>query len=167
MNEEIIDQIAQNNKDAPEVIEEKKMVTWLVFSVAEKKYAIKSGDVLEIIRDVAVYKLPFMPDYVEGVINRRGDPFAVINPRSLIGDTDTTPPAAPLFLIFKRDDDQLSIHISDILFFAEMEEGSLNQIPEKNEEDFFLGTIAYKDEEIPVINPNAFEILIRKDLGSA
>ena len=122
MNEDIVEQIAQSSKDTPEVIEEKKMVTWLVFSVAEKKYAIKSSDVLEIIRDVSVYKLPFMPDYIEGVLNRRGDPFTVINPRHLIGDTDKTPPASPLFLIFKRDDDQLSIHISDILFFAEMED---------------------------------------------
>ncbi|MBQ4378613.1 MAG: chemotaxis protein CheW [Treponema sp.] len=167
MNEEIIDQIAQESGEKQEVIEEKKMVTWLIFSVSGKKYAVKSGDVLEIIRDVAVYKLPFMPSYIEGVLNRRGDPFTVINPRSLIGDTDSTPPESPLFLIFKRDDDQLSIHISDILFFAEIEEDGLNQIPDKNEEGFFLGTIAYKDEEIPVLNPNAFEILIRKDLGSA
>ena len=167
MNEEIIDQIARETKDTNEVIEEKKMVTWLIFSVERKKYAVKSGDVLEIIRDVAVYRLPFMPDYIEGVLNRRGDPYTVINPRSLIGDSDTTPPDTPLFLIFKRDDDQLSIHISDILFFAEMEEDALNQIPEKNEEGFFLGTIACNSEEIPVLNPNAFEILIRKDLGSA
>jgi len=167
MNEEIIDQIARETKDKTEVVEEKKMVTWLIFSVEGKKYAVKSGDVLEIIRDVAVYRLPFMPDYIEGVLNRRGDPYTVINPRSLIGDTDTTPPEPPLFLIFKRDDDQLSIHISDILFFAEMEEDALNQIPEKNEEGFFLGTIAYNGEEIPVLNPNAFEILIRKELGSA
>ena len=167
MNEEIIDKIASKDGEKTEAIEEKKMVTWLVFSVAEKKYAVKSSEVLEIIRDVSVYKLPFMPDYIEGVLNRRGDPFTVINPRSLIGDTETTPPDVLLFLIFKRSDDQLSIHISDILFFAEIEEDGLNQIPEKNEEGFFLGTIAYKDEEIPVINPNAFEILIRKDLGSA
>jgi len=166
MNEEIIEQIAREKKDSPEVIVEKKMVTWLIFSIGEKKYAVKSGDVLEIIRDLSVYKLPFMPSYIEGVLNRRGDPFTVINPRPLIGDKDLTPPSVPLFLIFKRNDDQLSIHISDILFFAEMEEDALNQIPEKNEEGFYLGTITTNGEEIPVLNPNAFELLIRKDLGS-
>ena len=166
MNEEIIEQIAREKKDSPEVIVEKKMVTWLIFSIGEKKYAVKSGDVLEIIRDLSVYKLPFMPSYIEGVLNRRGDPFTVINPRPLIGDKDLTPPSVLLFLIFKRNDDQLSIHISDILFFAEMEEDALNQIPEKNEEGFYLGTINTNGEEIPVLNPNAFELLIRKDLGS-
>lgn len=166
MNEEIIERIAQGDKTEKEVIEEKRMVTWLVFSIAKKKYAVRSGDVLEIIRDVSVYKLPFMPDYIEGVLNRRGDPYTVINPRVLINDISTTPPEEPLFLILKRDDDQLSIHISDILLFAELEEGALNQIPDKNEEGFFLGTISYGGDEIPVLNPNAFELLIRKDLGS-
>ncbi|MBO7485163.1 MAG: chemotaxis protein CheW [Spirochaetaceae bacterium] len=167
MNEEIIDQIEANNKETVENIEEKHMTTWLVFLIANKKYAVRSSDVLEIIRDVSVYKLPFMPSYIEGVLNRRGDPFTVVNPRSLIGDTETTPPTEPLFMILKQVDDQLSLHISDILFFTEMEEGDLNLIPGGNEEGFFLGTLAYGNEEIPALNPVAFETLIRKDLGSA
>lgn len=167
MNEEIIDQIEHENVAEAEVVEEKKMTTWLFFSIAKKKYAVRSSDVLEIIRDVSVYKLPFMPAYIEGVLNRRGDPFTVINPRSFIGDTETTPPEEPLFLILKRNDDQLSIHISDILFFTDMEDGDLNLIPGNNEEGYFLGTLGYNGEEIPALNPNAFELLIRKDLGSA
>ena len=167
MNEEIIDEIEANSEVTQEVVEEKRMTTWLIFSIANKKYAVRSGDVLEIIRDVAVYKLPFMPSYIEGVLNRRGDPFTVINPRSLIGDSETTPPQEPLFMIFKRDDDQLSLHISDILFFTEIEDGDLNLIPGANEEGFFLGTLGYSGEEIPALNPNAFELLIRKDRGSA
>ena len=167
MNEEIIEQIAQETNGAEEIVEEKVMITWLFFSIAGKKYAVKSGDVLEIIRDLAVYKLPFMPKYIEGVLNRRGDPYTVINPRVLISENGTTPPEEPLFLILKRDDDQLSLHISDILFFAELAEDELKLIPGNDEEGFFLGTLGYGGEEIPVLNTNAFELLIRKDLGSA
>ncbi|MBR1722819.1 MAG: chemotaxis protein CheW [Treponema sp.] len=167
MNEEIVEQLEQGKETETEVIEEKNMVTWLIFSIVGKKYAVRSSDVLEIIRDVAVYKLPFMPSYIEGVLNRRGDPFTVINPRVLISDDDTTPPEEPLFLIFKRDDDQISLHISDILFFTEMEDGDMNLIPGNNEEGYFLGTLGYSGEEIPALNPNAFELLIRKDLGNA
>jgi purine-binding chemotaxis protein CheW len=170
MNEDIVEQIGAESEDKEkdeDIVEEKKMTTWLIFSMVKKKYAIRSADVLEIIRDVSVYKLPFMPSYIEGVLNRRGDPFTVINPRALIGDTDTDAPAEPLFLILKRDDDQLALHISDILFFTEMEEGDLNLIPGSNEEGFFLGTLGYGGEEIPALNPNSFELLIRKDLGSA
>ena len=167
MNEEIVEQIVQKTEEKTEIIEEKNMITWLIFSIGKKKYAVRSGDVMEIIRDVSVYKLPFMPSYIEGVLNRRGDPFTVINPLALFGEDDTTPPKEPLFLILKRKDDESSLHISDILFFAEMEEGDMNVIPGNNEEGFFLGTLVYGGDEIPVINTNAFELLIRKDLGSA
>jgi purine-binding chemotaxis protein CheW len=167
MNEEIVEQIARENENKTEVVEEKKMTTWLIFSIVKKKYAVRSSDVLEIIRDVAVYKLPFMPTYIEGVLNRRGDPFTVINPCALIGEEDGKAPDEPLFLIFKRNDDQLSLHISDILFFTDIEEGDLNIIPGNNEEGFFLGTLVYGGDEIPALNTNAFELLIRKDLGSA
>ena len=167
MNEEIVDQLEEQTQVSTEVVEEKPKTTWLMFSIAEKKYAVRSSEVLEIIRDVAVYKLPFMPSYIEGVLNRRGDPFTVINPKALLGDDDVTPPKEPLFMIFKRDDDQLSLHISDILFFTEIEEEALNLIPNSNDEGFFLGTLGYNDEEIPALNPNAFELLIRKELGSS
>ncbi len=123
MNEEIVNLIASENDRQTEVVEEKKLTTWLIILIGKKKYAVRSNDVLEIIRDVSVYKLPFMPSYIEGVLNRRGDPFTVINPLALIGEEETYPPEEPLFLILKRDDDQLSIHISDILFFTDMEEG--------------------------------------------
>ena len=170
MNEEIIEKIAENGQTqegGTEQTSDKRLSTWLIFAIAGKKFAIRSSEVLEIIGDMSVYRLPFMPAYIEGVLNRRGDPFTVINPLAIIESTDTKPPEEPLFLILKRDDDQLAIHISDILFFTEMDEADLNLIPNNDEEGFFLGTLGYGHDEIPVMNPSAFEILIRKDLGSA
>ncbi|BDC94972.1 chemotaxis protein CheW [Treponema saccharophilum] len=166
MNEELIEKIGENDVKV-EVEDEKRMTTWLVFAISGKKYAVRSADVLEIIRDVSVYRLPFMPPYIEGVLNRRGDPFTVVNPLALIGVENTTPPSEPLFLILKRVDDQLSLHISDILFFTEVEDSDLNLIPGGGEDGFFLGTFGYGGEEIPALNPNSFENLIRKDLGSS
>ncbi len=166
MNEDLINVINAGGTTEEQEAETTTTI-WLIFSIMQKKYAMRSADVLEIVRDVAVYKLPFMPAYIEGVINRRGDPFTVINPLSVFGGSETKPPEEPLFLILKRDDDQLSVHISDILQFTEMAESDLNLIPNNGEEGFFLGTLSYGHEEVPVINPNSFELLIRKDLGSA
>lgn len=167
MNETIVSEI--NSVDRGEVVaEEKLLTTWLVCMICGKKYAIRSAEVLEIIRDVSVYRLPFMPPYVEGLINRRGDPFTVINPLALTGDSSETqePPKEPLFLILKRTDDQISFHISDILFFMEVDENDMNMIPGTNEDRFFLGTIDYGEEQIPAFNPDAFEELLGKDLGN-
>ena len=61
MNEEIVNDIASNQKQDEENVEVKNKITWLVFSINDKKYAIKSSEVHEIIRDLTVYKLPFLP----------------------------------------------------------------------------------------------------------
>ena len=167
MNEELVDEISKAKTIAEEEAKEHKITTWLIFSICDKKYAIKSSSVTEIIRDIPVYKLPFVPQYIEGVLNRRGDPFTVINPLAIIDSNDTQQPKEPLFLVLNFDNDQLSIHISDILFFKDIEDSDINSIPNSDEESFFIGTIHFNHDEIPVLNPEAFEILIRNDLGSA
>ena len=167
MNEEIIEDIESKAEVKTVAVEDKAMTTWLIFLISDKKYAVKSSDVVEIIDELSVYHLPFMPKYIEGVLNRRGEPYTVLNPNSIFeDDPNTAPPDKDLFMIFKRDDDQLSLHISDILLFTKIEDSELKLIPDATEESFFLGTVNYDGEEIPVLNPNAFEILIRKDCGS-
>ena len=167
MNEEIVNDIATNQKQDEEKGEVQNKITWLIFSINEKKYAIKSSEVHEIIRDLTVYKLPFLPSYIEGVINRRGDPFTVINPLSIIDSMETPPPESSLFLILKRSDDQVSLHISDILSFYDVEENDIHLIPNGENEGLYLGTIEYNKEEIPALNSEAFELILRKDFGAA
>ena len=167
MNEEIVNDIASNQKQEEEKVEVQNKITWLIFSINEKKYAIKSSEVHEIIRDLTVYKLPFSPSYIEGVINRRGDPFTVINPLSIIDSMEAAPPESSLFLILKRTDDQVSLHISDILSFYDVEENDIHLIPNGENEGLYLGTIEYNKEEIPALNSEAFELILRKDFGAA
>lgn len=166
MNEEIIEDIESKNEVKSVSLDDKAMTTWLIFLISEKKYAVRSSDVVEIISDLSIYHIPFMPKYIEGLLNCRGEPFTVVNPNSIFEETpDAAPPEKSLFMIFKRQDDQLSLHISDILLFTKIEDTELKLIPDATEESFFLGTVNYDGEEIPVLNPNAFEVLIRKDCG--
>jgi purine-binding chemotaxis protein CheW len=167
MNEDIVREIQKNASQKTSVEVQKTMITWLIFLISDKKYAIRSSDVVEIISDLSVYKLPFMPPYIEGVLNRRGEPFTVVNPNPILQDNpNAAPPEKSLYMIFKRSDDQLSLHISDILLFTKIEDSHLKLIPDATEDSLLLGTVEYEGEEIPVLNQNAFELLIRKDCGS-
>ncbi len=168
MNEDIIKHIEEQIVDsADEVkVEDHSKTTWMIFEICSKRYAIKAEEIHEIIKDVAVYPLPFLPSYIEGVINRRGDPFTVINPLSIIEESGEGVSDQSLFLILKREDDQLSIHISDIISFHQTETSDIHLIPNNDDEGVFSGTIDYENEEIPVFNTDAFELLLKKDLGS-
>lgn len=167
MNEELVDAISDKKLKIEIAEVEKSTVTWLIFSMNGTKYAILSSNVEEIIRDVEIYKLPFLPAYIEGVINRRGDPFTVINPLLVLDTNEDTKQETPLFIVLKRTDDSVCLHISDILFFHETAESDLHIIPGDTENSFFVGTVEYQKEEIPVLNSDAFELLLRKDLGNA
>ena len=175
MNEELVEKIekAGEQKAQEEGLEAavvKQKVTWLIFSINEKKYAIKSAEVHEILKDLTVYSLPFLPSYVEGLINRRGDPFTVLNPLAVFGDAEAKPPKEPLFLVFNRQDDQLALHISDIHLFYDVEESEVHLMP-SGEGGVYLGTIDYDHEdaheEIPALDCEAFELMLRRDLGNA
>ena len=53
--------------------------SYLVFSIKKHQYAFKSSLIQEIVYGSKVHAIPFAPDYIEGVINCRGNPYAVIN----------------------------------------------------------------------------------------
>ena len=108
MNEELIEDIEAKKEIKTVTLDDKAMTTWLIFLITDKKYAVRSSDVVEIISDLSIYHIPFMPKYIEGVLNRRGEPFTVVNPNSIFSDEpDAPPPDKSLFMIFKRDDDRI------------------------------------------------------------
>ena len=67
MNEEIIEEIESKEEIKTVNTEEKAMTTWLIFLISGKKYAVRSSDVVEIISDLSIYHIPFMPKYIEGL----------------------------------------------------------------------------------------------------
>ncbi len=191
MNEKIIEEMnKKTDEQAESVVEE--TIMWLVFAIGNERFAIPSSEVGEIIRDVAVYHLPFLPSYVDGVINKRGDPCAVINPVLLLdrqtveskeeddeAEEENGVPVlnskknvrkdeVSLFLVLNRDGDQLCLRITDILFFHESRKQDVHMLVTENADtSFYSGTVEYNHTEIPVINAAAFELRLRNDLGSS
>lgn len=189
MNEDLIQKIeassATGHNEDDRIEKKKNMITWLVFMMNGSKFAIQSSQVQEIIRDVSVYSLPFVPRYIEGVMNRRGEPYTVIDPLVLLdiakqeknqeeetGNADTLAPVfgekedpVALFLVLNVQNDQVCLHIDDILFFHDTAEDELRVFIDGNKEiSFYKGTIEFNHEEIPVLNADAFEFRLKKDL---
>jgi purine-binding chemotaxis protein CheW len=57
----------------------------LVFEVAGQKYALPTRDVRELVRAVAITRLPDAPAVIEGVVNVRGCVFPVLDVRARFG----------------------------------------------------------------------------------
>ncbi len=125
---------------------------YLIFSVQNTLYSIKTSNVQEIMHSAKIHPLPFVPDYIEGVVNCRGVAYSVVNILKLENVEDSDMTNMPV-LVFRRDDDQFALHISSIELFFE---------PEK--EDILPDGIKYKTKLIPFFDVDSIETTLLRDL---
>ena len=127
--------------------------SYLIFSIHSHRYALKSNLIQEIMYDMRIHVIPFTPDYIEGVLNCRGVPYTVINVLKLdkVEDSEIN---EKVFLLFKREDDQFCIHISNIEVFFEPEE-----------DDVVKDKIKYKLKYIPLFDADRLEDAMLRDLS--
>ena len=85
--------------------------SYLIFTIHKRLYAIKNTNVQEIMHSAKIHPLPFVPDYIEGMVNCRGLPYTVVNLLKMEKEEDCEIPE-PTVLVFRREDDQISLHIS-------------------------------------------------------
>lgn len=126
--------------------------SYLIFSVHKTLYSIKTSNVQEIMHSAKIHPLPFVPEYIEGVVNCRGVPYSVVNLLKLENVEDSDMTNMPV-LVFNREDDQFALHISSIELFFE---------PEK--EDILANGIKYKQKLIPFFDADSIEATLRRDL---
>lgn len=127
--------------------------SYLIFSIKGHRYAFKSSLIQEIVYGSKIHVIPFAPDYIEGVLNCRGNPFSVINVLKMDKE-ENNEIKERVFLLFKRDDDNFCIHISNIEVFFEPEE-----------EDILEDKVKYKFKFIPLFDPDRIEDRLCEDLG--
>ncbi len=126
--------------------------SYLIFSIHKRLYAIKNTNVQEIMHSAKIHPLPFVPDYIEGMVNCRGLPFTVVNFLKIQKEEDCEIKEKTV-LVFRRDDDQFALHISTIELFFEPET-----------EDILQDGIRYKSRTIPYFDIDFIETTLCHDL---
>lgn len=126
--------------------------SYLIFTIHKRLYAIKNTNVQEIMHSAKIHPLPFVPDYIEGMVNCRGVPYTVVNLLKMEKEEDCDIPQMTV-LVFRREDDQFAIHITGIELFFEPEE-----------EDISAEGIRYKSRIIPFFDIDAIETTLCQDL---
>lgn len=138
-----------------------KEQTFLVFNMNNEPFAVRASLSREIMRDLAVYPLPFVPSYVNGVLNRHGDPYTVIDPMIILGKE---PQKGSLFLVLNIEDEQLCLRISDVVEFLPVRADEIKTFSNHISVTHFEGTISWKDKEIPILHVLSFIDKLRLDL---
>ncbi|MCQ2592848.1 MAG: chemotaxis protein CheW [Treponema sp.] len=142
-------------------------VTWLIFTIkaneSERKYAMEATYAKEILRNMDIYALPFVPDFIKGVINRHGDPYTVVDLAAFLEGSQQD---SSLFIVLNLPDHQFCIQISDILDFHTAPEDSVIKMNDVQDSIYYSGTIEYQKQNVPIIQLDKIYEVIRNDLES-
>lgn len=139
-----------------------KKATWLIFSISTKLYALPAEEIKEILRDTPIYPLPFVPEYLKGVVNRYGDPYAVVDPLLLIGSEEQT---SSLFIVLNNES-HTCLQITDVKNFYTASEDAVVHFAQADMSEYFEGSIMIETEQVLVLKPSAFLERVGNDLAS-
>ncbi|MGN0729008.1 chemotaxis protein CheW [Treponema sp.] len=145
--------------DIPDVPKEK----YILFEVLPGiTYALLSADCAEILKSCAVYPLPFVPPYVEGIVNRRGSPYTVINAGKLLCPSSACDEEQKNVLLVTAGEGQIALDIHKIADYAEIPADCFK--PDESE-SLRRGTITVDESAVAVLDIQALESMLEKDLA--
>jgi purine-binding chemotaxis protein CheW len=132
-----------------EVYEEDTRV--LEFQLGDEYYCLDIEYIEEIVKEDRITRVPNTPQFVEGVVDLRGQITTILNPKVTIGKDDITP--GDLIIVFDSDSFEDQGHVGwvvdDVRQVSPITDNEVNDPPV--EEDYINGVIDRGDDEQFVI----------------
>ncbi len=130
-----------------------KLVKFLIVQVKDQTYAFYADQIKEIVMNVALYFVPFVPPFIRGFINRHGEPYTVFDMNALFAKEALD---SATFLISNFEGDQIAFLASSVIEILKVPDREVHLITSTDEHDgFFLGAVTSQGAEIFILNlPN-------------
>ena len=131
----------------------------IVFTLNEKHYAITTDKVEEISKQIPSTVVPNAPDWVEGLINLRGNVVTLLNLSKLLQQTDNV--CYNNIIIINNENEKIGLMVKDVMQVMDIDEDDI-QRQNSFESDGILGIIKVSDIIINIID---LEPLLSKNEG--
>jgi len=119
---------------------------YLVFRLGDQTYALPADQVKEIVSSQPCFALPFTPDWVRGVLNRHGVPFAILDLQVLLGGK---PSEAEVHILLNLADDQVAIRIDEVKEILRLPSSRYRRLAAKEGGgSFFAGALALDSGDV-------------------
>ena len=139
-------------------------VPYLVFSADDARYAVESALVREILIETPMSFIPFVPPYVRGLINRHGEPYAVLDIHMFLTQQKLE---ASTYLILNLADDQVAFLITDIVEILRVAPSAFTRISaDDGPSQYLAGSFTMDEGEILVLRLEGILDRLRDDAGS-
>ncbi len=151
-------------------IKEENVKQYLTFHVGNENYGVEVSNVKEVIEYENVYRIPAVPDYIQGVINLRGDVVPVIDLACRFFERKSEITKFSCIVIVEIEEDENVIFIgflidaiNAVLDLAEKNIESTPSFGAKIRTDFITGVGKVDDEFIILLD--AYKVLDINELA--
>lgn len=140
------------------------IIKFLIILIGERKLAINAELIREIVLDLPIFFMPFVPSYVRGLANRHGEPHTVLDLNILF---DRKLLNSATFLILSDQTNPAAFLISDVLEIMRVPENEIHEITVKEDGfRFFQGAITGEDsKEILILDTSEVFKRLELDIG--
>ncbi len=124
----------------------------IIFTLCEEYYAINTENVDEISENIKITRVPNAPDWIEGLINLRGNVVTLINSYKLLehkGNMEYN----DIIIVHNDNEEKIGIMVKDIIEVANIDEAEIQKVKEIME-DGIMGIIKRNGNIVNIIDIN-------------
>lgn len=115
----------------------------IVFNLGEERYGIEISQIKEIILLTQVTKIPNVPDFIEGVLNLRGQIVAIINLRKKLGKEPKKNDENTRIIVIEYGSSTIGVMVDSVSEVKYLSSKNIEEIPRflalKDESKFLKG----------------------------
>ena len=132
-----------------EVVEGKIDDLYMVFIINDKKYALSSNYIIEIIEVLPITKVPFLPDYMKGIINLRSNIIPVMDARMRFGIEPIDYNERTCIIIIENNDEKIGLivdAVNEVITILPNQIMKMNSNKEDYQQNFIIGVSEINDD---------------------
>jgi purine-binding chemotaxis protein CheW len=122
-----------------------KSMECVVFKLGEEEYGIDIHNVQEINRISTITSFPGAPDFIDGMVDLRGDTVPILNLRKMFGILDLDSYNASKFIVVEHGEKKIGILVDSVSEVLRFSTSSLEEAPnvlKENAQDSYIDKIA-------------------------
>jgi len=106
---------------------------YLIFSANNLLFGIDTENVVEILTNQTITRVPMVPEYVRGVINLRGQPIPLLDMRLKLGNMCET---SDCMIVLNVGDTSIGIMVDSVRQIVDIEDRTILPVPTNNAQKY-------------------------------
>lgn len=121
---------------------------FLTFSSNGLNIGVSTNYVIEIITNHIITVLPLVPDYVNGIINLRGQIIPIIDIRLRMGNPSIDYTNSTCIIVLNINSVQIGIIVDDVQQVMDIDQSQISPVPVENRQELISGMVSSSDRSV-------------------